>query len=183
MFFLELMYGPRQSCTSTDKAEFNQSDSEGIVKQKKVGLKKMKVINLPEEQPDNIECSLCHNIIKFKRNVARHMILAHGSGQNVLNNANHSNADKLYCEFCEKVCDSQYHLDRHLKSKNCSKNLLFECKKCKAKFTSEKKLSTHEIKNCLRKYMCTFCFAYFQVKKEFLSHMSSHSNNNDEHES
>ena len=142
------------------------------------GRKKLKVMNVPEEQPDNIKCTDCGKVIKFKRNLARHMSLAHGANQNVIDESaskEQVNAERFSCEFCDTVVSSQYHLDRHLKSRNCSKNLLHKCKYCKEKFMSEEKLVTHETKNCVKKYMCTHCFTYFKVKKEYLAHLRSHS--------
>ena len=140
----------------------------------KNSAKKLKVINLPDDEPDNIKCSDCGKVIKFKRNLVRHMSRAHGIVQNQVESCSLENVDHFQCEFCNTIVHSQYHLDRHLKSRNCAKNLIHTCKKCKSKFMSEEKLITHETKNCSKKFMCTFCFAYFQAKKDYTAHLSSH---------
>ena len=47
----------------------------------------------------------------------------------------HQNLDheKYGCDLCDVVFSSRYHLDRHLESKNCLKNLSEDCKNCKKK--------------------------------------------------
>ena len=147
----------------------NQGSADDVVKS---NVKKVRVLNLPKDKPDPdfIKCSMCDIVIKFKKNMLRHLSLVHGvhGDKEVVN-------DSSSYECCENSFSSQYHLDRHTKSKNCSKNLIFECRKCLCKFVTQEKLSIHTTKNCSKKYMCTLCFKFFKSKREFEVHMSSHS--------
>ena len=131
--------------------------------------KKMKV-HLPQGArkyscpPDNIKCGLCHKIIKFKRNLAKHM------------SDFHETTEKLCCDHCDKNFSSRFNLDRHLKSKNCLMNSTYECKNCKARFVSVEKLEVHKVKNCPKKYFCFTCLEYFKSKAKFVAHSSVHVN-------
>ena len=111
-----------------------------------LGIEKKMKVHLPQasrkhnEVPDNIKCGVCHKIIKFKRNLAKHM------------SDSHESTGKLSCEYCDKNFPSRFNLDRHLKSKNCILNQSHQCKNCKARFVSQVKLEIHKLKNCPKKY-------------------------------
>ena len=135
-----------------------------------LGIEKKMKVHLPQasrkhnEVPDNIKCGVCHKIIKFKRNLAKHM------------SDSHESTGKLSCEYCDKNFSSRFNLDRHLKSKNCLWNLSHECKNCKARFVSLEKLEVHKTKNCPKKYFCSVCFEFFSSKVKFLTHRNIHVN-------
>ena len=88
----------------------------------------------------------------------------------------HQNLDheKYGCDLCDVEFSSNYHLDRHLDSKNCLKNLTEECKKCKKRFVSVAKLKMHFEKNCPKKYFCEICLRFYKNKKDFKMHIDSH---------
>ena len=113
---------------------------------------------------DNVKCRICGAVIRFKKNMARHILAAHKFGSD----------DCFNCFVCNLGFGSQYHLSRHVESSNCFKNLQYECKKCKKKFTTPEKLDVHTKKNCSKKYMCVHCLAFFKLKKDFLNHQASH---------
>ena len=164
---LEQLRGPIQpdNASNNENRVSEKTDSRRI-------RKRMRVLNLPREQaePDNVKCSMCDIIIKFKKNLSRHMTLVHG----LADDQNIENVEQASFECCENVFSSQYHLDRHTKSKKCVKNQRFECKKCLLKFTTESKLSIHMKKNCLKKYMCMSCFTFFKSKNKFQLHLDTH---------
>eukprot|EP00092_Neocalanus_flemingeri_P004011 GFUD01004317.1.p1 GENE.GFUD01004317.1~~GFUD01004317.1.p1 ORF type:complete len:280 (+),score=52.03 GFUD01004317.1:44-883(+) len=136
----------------------DNSDAIKVVKQNNP-TKKMKVLKVVEV-PDNIKCDACDKLIKFKRNLARHMLLAHQKEV----------SEKLECEFCNLVFFSRFNLNRHLNSKNCLNNLTAECKECKMRFESEDKLKSHQAKNCSKKYFCSECLTFFKTKKFYQNH-------------
>ena len=118
----------------------------------------------PKQLPDNIKCDICGKIISFKRNIARHMLTFH----------NMTEEESFNCAMCNSSYNSQYHLERQIESKNCLRNLKFECKNCKKMFMSADKLSVHSVKNCDKKYMCSSCFCFFKSKRDYNNHISSH---------
>ena len=147
---------------SKNVAEDNNNDTENVDNvaiSNNNGQKNTKRI-----QPDNVKCNYCGVIIKFKKNLRRHILSAHSLG----------NEDGFNCLECNSSFGSQYHFDRHISSSNCLKNLNYDCKKCKKKFTSAEKLAVHLLKNCPKKFMCTYCLTFFRAKKDYLSHVSSH---------
>ena len=127
--------------------------------------KRVKVL-IPKRkrQAENVKCDICGKMINFKRNMPRHMSVFHSR----------SDEPSFECVTCQATFASQYHLERHMASKNCVKNLDFECRKCKKKFTSSIKMTDHMKKNCPKKYMCASCFCFFKSKREYDTHLNTH---------
>ena len=93
-----------------------------------------------------------------------------------------SNMEKLGCDVCHVEFSTKYHLERHLVSKNCQKNLTHECKNCKAGFVSLEKLKIHTWKNCPKKHFCHICFIFFKSKTVYEKHLLSHQANHEGNE-
>jgi len=133
------------------------------------GLKKIKVL-FPDKRrnlvPDNIVCELCQKIIKYKKNLPKHMSDFH---QN-------SFSDKLSCDICNIQYTSNYNLKRHINSRNCLRNLSHQCKKCKTRFVSPAKLKEHVEKNCPKKYFCSICICFFKYKYKYQEHLECQHN-------
>ena len=109
--FLQQLDRPSELCVPESLVKDKHVKKKNIDSTEK-DLKKLKVINVPEEKPDNIKCGDCSKVIKFKRNLARHMSLAHGANQNVTDESaskEQLNAERFPCEFCDTVVSSQYH--------------------------------------------------------------------------
>ena len=100
---------------------------------------------------------------QFKKNLPRHMNLAH---QNKV-------PKYFVCEVCTLEFSTPYHLDRHQSSKNCLKNLSYQCKECKKRFVAEEKLKIHKRKNCTKKYFCSECFKFFQSNNSYQNHIKT----------
>ena len=137
----------------------------GVVKKAKVHIPiKMAGNTRGTLQPDNVSCEVCFKIIKFRKNLPKHMSDAHGDEEK----------EKYSC--CNISFTSKYNLARHTASKNCLLNLKHDCKKCKARFVSIEKLQIHIKKNCPKKYFCTICFQFFNKTANFESHKNNHDN-------
>ena len=127
--------------------------------------KRVRVLNPKRKRlAENIKCDICGKIISFKRNMPRHMSVFHSR----------SDEPSFECTTCQSTFTSQYHLERHMASKNSLRNLDYECRKCKKKFTSSIKLTVHMNKNCPKKYMCASCFCFFKSKNEYDTHLNTH---------
>jgi len=163
MMVPSMIFGEEKSTVASDEEEDIHEETSDLNYNSK---KTVKVImpSSSKSVPDNIKCDHCSKIIKFKKNLSRHMAVFH-------QNLDH---EKYGCDLCEVEFSSKYHLDRHLESKNCLKNLTQECKKCKKRFVSVEKLKIHLDKNCQKKHFCDICFKFYKNKREFKMHVDSH---------
>ena len=151
----------REPSTSGVTSIVEEVADTNVVKQKRVKVLAPKV----KRQAENVKCDICGKLISFKRNMPRHMAIYHNK---------ESSCQSYECIQCQTDFSSQYHLDRHVASKNCVRNLNFECRKCKQKFVSSDKMAVHMKKNCPKKFMCASCFSFFKSKKEYEGHLSLH---------
>ena len=123
-------------------------------------ISSFRILNIQICHPSHSYTLSLRSSPQYKKNIIRHMSEFHNMEQ----------YQKYRCEDCDLDFGDQYHLNRHLNSKNCLKKSVEECKDCKKRFVSPDKLKVHQVKNCLKKYFCDVCLSFFKTKKIYLNH-------------
>ena len=116
---------------------------------------------VPNVQPGETDCQLCHQSFKSTRSLKHHM-------------KTHTGDTGCSCSRCSKILSSRAMLDLHLKS--CGQEKGHWCKECNRGYTTKQALVAHlKAKHgpapTVEELTCPTCGKVFQIIKTVTEHM------------
>ena len=119
---------------------------------------------IPEVQPGDTACELCHQCFKSTRSLRRHM-------------KTHTGETGWSCDQCGKVLASRAMYDLHLQG--CGKEKGHWCRECRRGYTTKQALVAHlKVKHgpppSVDQLTCPTCSKVFKLVKTMREHMATH---------
>ena len=119
---------------------------------------------VPNVQPGETDCQLCHQSFKSSRSLKHHM-------------KTHTGDTGCSCSRCSKILSSRAMLDLHLKS--CRQEKGHWCKECNRGYTAKQVLFAHLKAKygpalTVEELTCPTCGKVFKIAKTMREHMATH---------